>query len=129
MGHTNYRSILAGRRIIGRIEVVKHIVRGTVVAAALAIAAPTWAQTMHHHVTHHRGQHHVTHHMSRVGTGPSDNVANRLNAQESASHLLPGMMGAGSQGGSYGQPAPTQGIPGAYQPSASANPPNQIGQH
>ena len=109
---------------------MKHVVCGTVVAAALAITAPTWAQTMHHHhVIHYGGRHHVSHHMSRVGIGPSDNVANRLNAQESASHLSPGMMGAGSHGGSYGQPTPTQGIPGAYQPSASTHPPNQLGQH
>jgi hypothetical protein len=108
---------------------MKHIVGGTVVAAALIIAVPAWAQTMHHHVTHHRGHHHVTHHMSRAGTGPSDNVANRLNAQEAASHLAPGMMGAGSHGGPYGQPTPTQRIPGASQPSASSHPPNQFGQH
>ena len=83
----------------------------------------------HHHVIHHRGHHHVTHHMSRGGTGPSDKVANQLNAQEAANHVTPGMMGAGSHGGPYGQPSPTQGIPGAYQPSASSHSPNQIGQH
>jgi hypothetical protein len=108
---------------------MKHFVGGTVLAAVLVLAVPAWAQKTHHHVIHHRGHHHVTHHMSRGGTGPSDKVANQLNAQEAANHVTPGMMGAGSHDGPYGQPSPTQGIPGAYQPSASSHSPNQIGQH
>ena len=108
---------------------MKHFVGGTILAAVLVFAVAAWAQTPHHHVMRHRGHHHVTHHVSRAGTGPNDNVANQLNTQEAANHLTPGMMGAGSHGGPYGQPTPTQGIPGAYQPSASSHSPNQIGQH
>jgi len=32
-------------------------------------------------------------------------------------------MAPGTLGGGYGQPAPTQGIPGGNQPSASSHPP------
>jgi hypothetical protein len=57
-------------------------------------------------------------------------MANQLNAQElsrvqSGGGAAPvaGGMAPGTLGGGYGQPAPTQGIPGGNQPSASSHPP------
>jgi hypothetical protein len=120
---------------------MNHLLSGTVIAAALVIAAPVWAQTaapmapssdkpMHHHVMHHRGHHHVVHHR---GAGSSNNIANQLNAQEAAKNSsgggmapAPGGMGgapAPAYGGPttapYGQPNQLNGMPGAGQPSAS----------
>jgi hypothetical protein len=73
------------------------------------------ARKAHHH---HGARHPVAHH-----GGPSDSMANQLNAQELASHGGGGMsapaMGApGSPRNAYGQPNQTYGIPGAGQPSA-----------
>jgi hypothetical protein len=58
----------------------------------------------------------------------SDNIANQLNAQEAqraggAPAASAGGMAPGTLGGGYGQPSPTQGIPGGDQPSASSHPP------
>ena len=53
------------------------------------------------------------------GGGPSDNMAGQLNAQEAAQHGA--MRPPGSDGGPYGQPSPTQGIPGAWQAPASTH--------
>jgi hypothetical protein len=65
---------------------------------------------------HHGARHSATRH------GPSsDSMANRLNAQESASHAggMPPPPGApGSPTNVYGQPNQIYGIPGAGQPSA-----------
>jgi hypothetical protein len=54
-----------------------------------------------------------------AGAAVSDNISNELNAQESARTAGGGMMG--SHGGAYGQPSPTQGIPGAVQSPASSH--------
>ena len=86
---------------------------------------------MHQHATAQRGK-------KARGASSSDNMANQLNAQELGrvgSSSSPGMAqpnptqggaylsGPGTLGGGYGQPAPTQGIPGGNQPSASSHPP------
>ncbi|MBV8841902.1 MAG: hypothetical protein JO307_03740 [Bryobacterales bacterium] len=71
----------------------------------------------HSHHRHHYGARHPVAHHGR----PSDNAANQLNAQESASHTGGGMGSAPAYGGptnQYGQPNQTYGIPGAGQPSA-----------
>ena len=102
---------------------MKHLLNGVAVVAALAIAAPVWAQTaapmtpssrapaapaasapapaapMATKARHKRVVHRKTRRgMARRGT--PDSMANQLNA-----------------------PAPTQGIPGGNQPSASSHPP------
>ena len=116
-------------------RVMKHLLSGTAIAAALVIAAPVWAQrsaptssdmTMHHRVTHHRGHHHVTHRMSRRAS-PSDSMANQLNAQEAAraGGSMPAM--DMSHPNPYGQRSPTQGIPGAGQGPQSPNYPSGPG--
>jgi hypothetical protein len=63
-----------------------------------------------------------------MARGSSDNIANQLNAQElqragGAPAAPAGGMAPGTLGGGYGQPSPTQGIPGGDQPSASSHPP------
>jgi hypothetical protein len=139
---------------------MNHLFSGTALAAALAIAAPVWAQTtapstpsspataaavpsspkatstphkrinVHRHTYHHAYHHAYDHHAyryhayQRVSRG---DIANRLNAEELGrvgSSPAPGVAGAygwgyGQGGGVYGQPSPTQGIPGAWQSSAS----------
>ena len=52
--------------------------------------------------------------------GPTDTVANQLNAQQRA-QSQGGMMLPGSGGGPFGQPTPTQGVPGAWQSPASTH--------
>jgi hypothetical protein len=54
----------------------------------------------------------------------SDSMANQLNTQE-LQRVGGGrnLMAPGTLGGGYGQPSPTQGIPGGDQPSASSHPP------
>jgi hypothetical protein len=55
-----------------------------------------------------------------------DSMANQLNAQELQRVGGGGgrnLMAPGTLGGGYGQPSPTQGIPGGDQPSASSHPP------
>ena len=93
---------------------MKHLLTGVAIAAALVIAAPAWAAQ--HHLAHYRGHHHVTNHR---GATSSDNMADQLNAQELARASGGGMTSAAAMMGShpspYGQPSPTQGIPGAWQ--------------
>lgn len=75
---------------------------------------------------HHHGARHP---VARHGA-PRDDMANRLNAQESASHAGGGMGGApapeyGGPRNVYGQPNQVYGIPGAGQPSAGTPVPGQ----
>jgi translation initiation factor IF-2 len=140
---------------------MKHLLNGVAVVAALAIAAPVWAQTAapmtpssrapaaapaatapaasmaapaaptakarHKRVVSHRK---ATRRGMARKAGP-DSMANQLNAQElsrvqsggGAAPAPAGGMAPGTLGGGYGQPAPTQGIPGGNQPSASSHPP------
>jgi len=118
---------------------MKRLLSGTVIAAALVIAAPAWAQTsaspmtppsapsatstpmgsMGSHMRSHRvkARHHATRH-GKGRAGSSDNVANQLNAQEAAKNAGGGMGGA---------PAPAMG--GAAAPGGPRNAygqPNQI---
>ena len=142
----------------GGSTVMKHLLSGTAVAAVLVLAAPVWAQTRSptapsspstapsastaapmepmgsHKMRSHRtrtGHKMVRHGASRRGTGPNDNIANQLNAQELA-RSGGGMGGApapamggepapaygGPRTAPYGQPNQLYGIPGAGQPSA-----------
>jgi translation initiation factor IF-2 len=139
---------------------MKHLLNGVAVVAALAIAAPVWAQTAapmspssrapaaapaatapaasaaapaapmakarHKRAASHRKA--TRRGMARKAS--PDSVANQLNAQElsrvqggGAAPPPGGLMAPGTLGGGYGQPAPTQGIPGGNQPSASSHPP------
>ena len=130
---------------------MKHLLSGVAVLAALAIAAPVWAQTaapmtpssrapaapaasapapaapMATKARHKR----VVHRKTRRGMarrGSPDSMASQLNAQElsrvqGGGAPVAGGMAPGTLGGGYGQPAPTQGIPGGNQPSASSHPP------
>jgi hypothetical protein len=134
---------------------MKHLLNGVAVVAALAIAAPVWAQTsapmtpssrapaaaapaasaaapaepMAGKARHKRVRHSMaTRHGKKMARGGSpDNVANQLNAQElqrqGGAPAAGGLMAPGTLGGGYGQPSPTQGIPGGNQPSASSHPP------
>jgi hypothetical protein len=157
---------------------MKHLLNGVAVVAALAIAAPVWAQTSAPmapssrapaaaapaataptasaaapaaptaKARHKRVSHHKATRRGMTGKASPDNIANQLNAQELArvgSSSAPdmagsrgggygrpsptqrsapgGLMAPGTLGGGYGQPAPTQGIPGGNQPSASSHPP------
>src|SRR5207249_3337255 len=74
----------------------------------------------------HRARHagHMRMHRAR-SSAPDDNVANQLNAQQ-LGRMGGGPGVAGPYGAGYGQPSPTQGMPGAYQPSASSHPPGQM---
>jgi hypothetical protein len=144
----------ASRNPPGGSIVMKHLLSGTAFAAALVLAAPVWAQTSSpmapsspstapsastaapmepmgsHKMRSHRtrtGHKMVRHGASRRGTGPNDNIANQLNAQELA-RSGGGMGGApapasGGATGPYGQPNQLQGIPGAGQASPSPNAP------
>src|SRR5260221_13152358 len=110
---------------------MKHLLNGVAVVAALAIAAPVWAQTAapmapsprapapaasaaapaapaakarHKRVSHRKA---MRRGMARKAS--PDNIANQLNAQELArvgSSSAPDM--AGSRGGGYGRPSPIQ---------------------
>jgi hypothetical protein len=132
---------------------MKHLLNGVAIIATLAIAAPVWAQTsapmtpssrapaaaapaapaastaapapMATKARHKR----VAHRGMRRGTArraSPDSMANQLNAQELQRVGGGGarnLMAPGTLGGGYGQPSPTQGIPGGDQPSASSHPP------
>src|SRR5260370_39012443 len=105
----------------------KHLLNGVAVVAALAIAAPVWAQTSVPMATssrarapaasaaepaapaakarHKRVSHHKATRRGMTGKASPDNIANQLNAQELArlgGRPAPGM------GGPYGQPSPRQ---------------------
>jgi hypothetical protein len=129
---------------------MKHLLNGVAIAAALAIAAPVWAQTSAPMTPSSRApaapaastaapaapmatkarSKRVVHRKTRRGVArraSPDSMANQLNAQELArvqgGGASAGGMAPGTLGGGYGQPAPTQGIPGGNQPSASSHPP------
>jgi hypothetical protein len=132
---------------------MKHLLNGVAIIATLAIAAPIWAQTSapmtpssrapaatapaapaaspaapapmatkaRHKRVAHRG---MRRGMARRAS--PDSMANQLNAQELQRVGGGGarnLMAPGTLGGGYGQPSPTQGIPGGDQPSASSHPP------
>jgi len=134
---------------------MKHLLNGVAVVAALAIAAPVWAQTAAPMTPSSRApaatapaasaaapaapmakarHKRVVSHGKAMRRGMArkaspDSVANQLNAQElsrvqgGGAPSVAGGMAPGTLGGGYGQPAPTQGIPGGNQPSASSHPP------
>ena len=128
---------------------MKHLLSGTAMAAALVIAAPVWAQTAAPmtpssrtpatsaaapaapaaKVRHKRVSHSKATRRGMARKAGPDSVANQLNAQElsrvqgGGAPPVAGGMAPGTLGGGYGQPAPTQGIPGGNQPSASSHPP------
>ena len=132
---------------------MKHLLNGVAVVAALAIAAPVWAQTSAPMTPSSRApaapaasapapaapmatkarSKRVVHRKTRRGMArraSPDSVASQLNAQElsrvqggGGAPPVAGGMAPGTLGGGYGQPAPTQGIPGGNQPSASSHPP------
>jgi len=130
---------------------MKHLFNGVAIAAALAIAAPVWAQTgapmtpssrapagsapaasapapapMATKARAKRATHRKTTRGGKVRMAGSDSMANQLNAQELQRVQGGGgrnLMAPGTLGGGYGQPSPTQGIPGGDQPSASSHPP------
>ena len=93
---------------------------------------------VHHRVSHHAANRHAANRSYRhtyryhasYRARPGD-IANQLNAQELGrvgSSTAPATTGTSygwgyDQGtGGYGQPSPTQGMPGAWQPSASSHP-------
>jgi len=114
---------------------MKHLLNGVAIAAALAIAAPAWAQApmtptspskaaapaagapaapMASKQRHKR----VMHHMAKRGGAP--NMTDQLNREE-----LARIQGGGAPmppQGVAGQPNELRGIPGAGQPSASEHP-------
>ena len=126
---------------------MKHLLNGVAVVAALAIAAPVWAQTAAPmtpssrapaatapaapaaKARHKRMSHSKATRRGMARKASPDSVANQLNAQElsrvqgGGAPPVAGGMAPGTLGGGYGQPAPTQGIPGGNQPSASSHPP------
>ena len=110
---------------------MKHLLNGVAVVAALAIAAPVWAQTAAPmtpssrtpatsaaapaapaaKVRHKRVSHSKAMRRGMARRTSPDNIANQLNAQELArvgSSSAPDM--AGPRG--YGQPTPQSGAPG-----------------
>jgi len=121
---------------------MKHLLNGVAIAAALAIAAPAWAQTpmtpaspskaapkaaapapaagapmapMASKQRHKR----MSHRMARRGRGAAPNMTDQLNREE-----LARIQGGASMPpqGIGGQPNELRGIPGAGQPSASEHP-------
>jgi len=121
---------------------MKHLLNGVAIAAALAIAAPAWAQApmtpkaaapaapkaaapaapaagapmapMASKMRHKRG---AMHRMARRGGG--DSTTDQLNREE-----LARVQGGAPMPppGMAGQPSQVQGIPGAGEPSASQHP-------
>jgi hypothetical protein len=102
-------------------------------AAPVATAAPHKRMAVHHRVSHHAANRHAANRSHRYHASyrvrPGD-IAKQLNAQElgrigsSTAPATAGSYGWGyDQGaGGYGQPSPTQGMPGAWQSSASSHP-------
>jgi hypothetical protein len=90
--------------------------------------APSYKERRVYRKHHKRHAGHTRMHYGRRSGAPQDNMANQLNAQELArmGGAGPGPGMAGSYRGGYGQPSPTEGMPGAYQPSASSHPPGQM---
>src|SRR5262249_42605254 len=120
---------------------MKHLFNGVAIAAALAIAAPVWAQTgapmtpssrtpvgsapaasvpppaaTATKARPKRAAHRKTTRRSKAQIAGSDSMANQLNTQELQRVQGGGggrnLMAPGTLGGGYGQPSPTQGIPG-----------------
>jgi hypothetical protein len=107
---------------------MKHLLNGVAIAAALAIAAPVWAQTGAPMTPSSRAPAAAsTARRGKARMANSDSMANQLNAQElsRAGGGARNPMAPGTLGGGYGQPSPTQGIPGGDQPSASSHPPSR----
>ena len=123
---------------------MKHLLNGVAIAAALAIAAPAWAQApmtpaaksapkaaapaaapaasepakpMASKQRHKRGG---AKRMARRG-GPAMSMTDQLNREELA-RIQSGGAPAGATTGLAGQPNQVRGIPGAGQPSASEHP-------
>jgi len=103
-------------------------------AAPVATTAPHKRMAVHHRVSHHAANRHAANRSHRYHASyrvrPGD-IAKQLNAQElgrigssTATAATAGSYGWGyDQGaGGYGQPSPTQGMPGAWQSSASSHP-------
>lgn len=104
-------------------------------AAPVATTAPHKRMAVHHRVSHHAANRHAANRSHRYHASyrvrPGD-IAKQLNAQELGrigSSTAPATAAAGSYGwgydqgaGGYGQPSPTQGMPGAWQSSASSHP-------
>jgi len=114
-------------------------------APAASTSAPMEPRASHRMRAHRRtrtSQHIVRRRGTARQGGANDNIADQLNAQElsrvgsSTPGMSPGMSPAPGtapgmawpQGGGYGQPSPTEGIPGAGQPSASSHPPGEMQQ-
>ena len=124
---------------------MKQLLNGVAIAAAVAIAAPVWAQSgapmtpssrapaaaltaapaPMAKAHSKRATHRRTARRGKARMAASDSMANQLNAQElsRAGGGARNPMAPGTLGGGYGQPSPTQGIPGGDQPSASSHPP------
>jgi hypothetical protein len=114
---------------------MKHLLNGVVIAAALAIAAPAWAQApmtpkaaapaapaagapmapMASPMRHKRGMRHMAKHGGAMST------TDQLNREELA-RIQGGGAAPMPPGGVAGQPNELRGIPGAGQPSASEHP-------
>ena len=124
---------------------MKHLLNGVAIAAALAIAAPAWAQApmtpktsapkaapaaapaagapmapMASKQRHKRGMRH----MARRGGGGAVSMTDQLNREELARIQSGAPPAPPPMPGVAGQPDELRGIPGAGQPSASyhANP-------
>jgi hypothetical protein len=121
---------------------MKHLLTGVAMAAALAIAAPAWAQSSSAPMTPpgggaakpgaaqpmaakpmHRMYHHTTMHHHRYKMGEGDQMTEQLNQQE-----LQRIMGGGAAGPAPAPMAPggnnpTSGSAGPFAPSGSAPPP------
>src|SRR5438045_8711609 len=121
--------------------VMKHLLSGTALAAALVLAAPVWAQTSapmtpssraapsasaaapmapmaSSRARPHRmrAAHHKTARHGRArGGSASDSVANQLNAQEAAKAPGGGRAAPDAYPNPYGQRSPTQGVPASRQ--------------
>ncbi len=110
-------------------------------ASSAPAAAPHPASHKHRHLNRVQNGHYATpmRHHARASHRPSDSIANRLNRDElrnlsgstmprAAAFASPpsagDLMAPGALRGAYGQPSPTQGIPGGNQPSASSHAPN-----
>jgi hypothetical protein len=115
---------------------MKHLLNGVVIAAALAIAAPAWAQApmtpkaaapaapaasapmapMASPMRHKRGMHHMAMHHGMMST------TDQLNREELARIQGGGAAPMPPPGatGPYGQPNNTKGIPGAGTAPATA---------
>jgi hypothetical protein len=131
---------------------MKHLLSGTALAAALALAAPVWAQTnapmtpssraapsasaaapmapmaSHRARPHRAGMAHrkTARHGKARGGSASDSVANQLNAQEAAKAGAT-MPPREAFPNPYGQRSPTQGIRGAGQVPQSPDYPSGPG--